>query len=635
MKKAFMGIGAGVIALSAICWVQGSAQKTGANLWRSLASNPQTPLAPVEPKVRDDIARDGAEELMRPEQKKRKIEVCGADSISVDTLSNFKAQPTGWFPGKIKVLADPHEALLAKLLLIERAQMSIDISTYIFEADESAMAILDGLRLALLRGVNVRLMIDAGGSMGEALKDQYRALRSLLLAKKLAEKSGLKPGQLDIVIFHPLGRFNTILSNAKEKVIDNVDLSSETGLNWDRRSHDKIFMIDKEIPEVTMAIVGGRNIHNAYYGYPQVDQDTYEDMEILTANDPGSRDSRKISNTLGKHYQNLFCSKGNRWLGLERIEAMGNLPSRHALLRMEGGFDRLLNEGGLRELYREMKGASGYAFLEEGWVRGRLMHGNEIQNLKRPISDVIVDPNAPFVEKFHNGDSIYTELVQLLAKADKTIDVCTPYVFVAENERDCLKKWVMEKAGRKIRLLSNSSATSDSALAMATFQHESAPEFMREGHYRCEDPVTHQVTEGEFDNHDLKIQVYQLGRLDNKMFKKGEVRDSRGQRVAPANFYGKLHSKYGIIDGRISFVGSHNLDQRSRRLNSETVFFVDSSKIGADLTQEFEKSLARSYLYGDPDLAIMNARPELKMRKRLMSILAFINEHIPQAAFAN
>lgn len=587
---------------------------------------------------------DEVEEIMRPEQKMRKIEVCGAQSLIFDTLSNFKAQPTGWFPGRVKVLADPHEALLAKLLLIEKAQKSIDVSTYIFEADESAMAILDGLRLALLRGVNVRFMIDSGGSLGEALKHQYRSMRSLLMVKKLAEKSGLKVGQIDIVIFHPLGRIKTILSNMRDKALEEVSMSNETGLNWDRRSHDKIFMIDKEIPEATMAIVGGRNIHNAYYGIPQVDQDTYEDMEILTANDPNSKDSRNIANTLGKHYQNLFCAKGNRWLSLQQMdkhldgtvfESFEDLPSRVALMKIKGGLERLLDQGNLRAQYTEMKGASGFDFLRDGMSRAKLMHGNEIQNLKRRVSDVVVDPDAPYKEKLFNGDSILSQLVRLMTKADKTIDVCTPYVFVAQNERDCLKRWVMKKPGRKIRLLSNSSATSDSALAMATFQHESAPEFMREGHYRCVDPVTHQVEEGEFDNHDLKIQVYQLGRLDNKMFKKGAVRDSLGRLVARTSFYGKLHAKYGIIDGKISFVGSHNLDQRSRRLNSETVFFVDSREVGAALTHEFEKSLGRSYLYGDPDLEIMNDRPELRFRKKLMSILGFINEHIPEAAFAN
>jgi phosphatidylserine/phosphatidylglycerophosphate/cardiolipin synthase-like enzyme len=248
---------------------------------------------------------------------------------------------------------------------------------------------------------------------------------------------------------------------------------------------------------------------------------------------------------------------------------------------------------------------------------------------------VFVDPNAPFVDNMRNGDSVYYQIRRLVGEADKTVDICTPYIFLSQNERDCFKKWAMEKPGRRVRVLSNSSVTSDSALAMTTFEYESAPELMREGHYRCVDPKTHEVSEGEFDNHDKKIQVYLLGRLDNMMLNKGIVKDSRGRFVLLSEFYGKLHAKFGIVDGRYSFVGSHNLDQRSKHLNSETAFFIDNPKVASVLTQEFEKAIKRSYLYGDPDLEIMNARPEIRLRKKLMTVLDFINKKFPKAGYAN
>jgi len=573
----------------------------------------------------------GAEEIIDDAVKQRKIEVCGAHALFVDTLSNFDDRGTGWFPGRALLLADSHEAILAKLLLIQKAKISVDLSTYIFAPDETSEAVLDALRLALLRGVHVRFMIDAGGSVGETLGDQYRHLRALLMAHSEMEKSGLKVGKLDIVIFHPLGRLNTMLSNFKERLFDQVDVASETSLNWNRRSHDKIFMIDKESREDAVAIVGGRNLDNKYFGYPERDQDTYEDMEVLVTNDPGSRDPRMLSNTLGAHFQNLFCSKGNSWLKFNDFAGL----SRDALEDIEGAAGRLVNTPLLRDLYARMAGTSGYDFMRSGLVSAQLSPGNEIQNLKRRGSDVFVDPNAPFVEKLYNGNSVYLQVRRLMHDADKSIDICSPYIFIPLNERECLKKWAMEKPGRKIRILSTSAATSDSALTLAAFERESAPELLREGHYRCADPKTHEISEGEFDNHDSKIQVYQYGRLNDKIFKSGKVRDHLGRLVKLIAVYGKLHAKYGVIDGRYSFIGSHNLDQRSRRLNSETAIFVDSQKIAADTTREFEKLIQKSYQYGDPDLQLMNEQSEVRTRNKLMSILAFINKHFPEAGFAN
>jgi putative cardiolipin synthase len=616
---------------------QPSFQISGQSLGLSESDNIRG-LASSDPRV------DGVSEILPEEIRKRKIEVCGERSLRFDTTSNFDDQATGWFPGRAKILIDPHEALLAKLLLIQRAKKSIDISTYIYTVDESSNAILDELRLAIQRGVNVRFMIDSGGSLGTGFMNQYRHVRALLQARENSLKMGMKTGTVDVVIFHPLGRFMTLASGLRERLFNNVDLSSETALNWNRRSHDKIVMIDKENREDTVAIVGGRNLDNNYYGIPKINEDTYEDLEVLVTNDPTSKDSRTVGGALGKHYQNLFCSKGNRWLRLERatnaLEDAGysqyaNLPSKRALDDFEGYAERVEGSPQFRKLYDRMKGSSGKDFLKEGMISVKLSPGNEIQNFKRLTRDVFVDPNEPFVEKLYNGDSIYQQYRRLILNAEKTIDICTPYIFVPRNERECLKKWVMEKPGRRVRILSNSSATSDSALPMAAFEHESAPELMREGPFRCEDSKTHQVVEGVFDNRDGKIQVYQFGRLNNVMFTDAPVRDHRGKLVPLDAFYGKLHAKFGIVDGRYSFIGSHNLDPRSRNLNSETAFFLDSPKAADESTRFFEQLVARSYLYGDPDLQIMNSRPELSFRRKLMSILAFINENFPEAASAN
>lgn len=581
---------------------------------------------------KDKVDQNLQSETLRNAQLVRKIAICGPESLIKDSTSNYSPESSGWFEGYSKVLVDPHEAFLAKVLMIQKAQKSIDISTYIFSADESSNAYLEQLRLAVRRGVNVRFSIDSSGSMGEALKDQYRHLQALLEAQNEDTKH-FKPGTVDMVVFHPMLHLRAILSHFENRFLTKEALSSETTLNWDRRSHDKIIIIDKEIPGETMAIVGGRNFDNSYYGIPKVDDNTYEDMEILMKDVPRSLTGRNLSNTLEQHYQDLFCSKGNRWLSREQFGS--DFFSKKALKDFDGALDLVIKKSDMSELYAKMKTEN---FLDTDLQPGKLHSGNEIENLKRHSGKVMANPDLETAEDLPNGDSIYTQIYDLIYKADSTIDVCTPYIFIKSNERDCLKNWVMSKPGRQIRVLSNSAATSDSALAMATFDKETAPDFMKSGPYTChqrkivDGKIIEKDIRGVFDNRDHKIKVYELGRLDNIHFKK-----ELSERYPSTNwsYYGKLHAKFGIVDGHFSFVGSDNLDARSRNLNSETTFFIDNAKIAADLTRAFDKLAERSYLFDQSELQEMLKLKAVKTRVEEMKALDHLFTNIPESGFAN
>ena len=58
---------------------------------------------------------------------------------------------------------------------------------------------------------------------------------------------------------------------------------------------------------------------------------------------------------------------------------------------------------------------------------------------------------------------------------------------------------------------------------------------------------------------------------------------------------GQLHAKYAVFDRQASLVGSHNLDPRSERLNSETALVFDDPQAAAELARLFyENDLALS-----------------------------------------
>ena len=70
-----------------------------------------------------------------------------------------------------------------------------------------------------------------------------------------------------------------------------------------------------------------------------------------------------------------------------------------------------------------------------------------------------------------------------------------------------------------------------------------------------------------------------------------EIREWRGA----ADQEGTLHAKYAVFDGREAIIGSHNLDPRSERLNSETVLALRDPAVAGRLEKTFlEEDLPKS-----------------------------------------
>jgi phosphatidylserine/phosphatidylglycerophosphate/cardiolipin synthase-like enzyme len=89
-----------------------------------------------------------------------------------------------------------------------------------------------------------------------------------------------------------------------------------------------------------------------------------------------------------------------------------------------------------------------------------------------------------------------------------------------------------------------------------------------------------------------------------------------------------MHSKYAVIDGRRSLVGSYNLDPRSEQLNSETaVVFLEPT---------LAERLRRSYLDNDlrysrevtPEMAAKFEAPEAVVERFRKSIGHLFERHL-------
>jgi putative cardiolipin synthase len=148
------------------------------------------------------------------------------------------------------MLYQPIDAIAARLLLIEKAQKSIDLQYYIWQNDKIGALAWDALLRAADRGVKVRLLLDDNNST----KD----IDASLLAFD-------QHPNIEVRLFNPFVH-RTI------KVVDYLTDFKRTN----RRMHNKTFIIDGQV-----ALIGGRNMSNQYYDAGETFQ--FSDIDVFLA----------------------------------------------------------------------------------------------------------------------------------------------------------------------------------------------------------------------------------------------------------------------------------------------------------------------------------------------------------------
>jgi len=135
-----------------------------------------------------------------------------------------------------------------RLALIDSAELSIDVQTYLWRVDFSGRLLIDRIQRAAERGVRVRLLVDDFLTRG-----QDRAIAALN-----------EHPNIEIRIWNPgsrrqLGRNLEYITRLRE-------------LN--HRLHNKVLIVDNRV-----VISGGRNIADAYYGLS--DSYNFFDLDLL------------------------------------------------------------------------------------------------------------------------------------------------------------------------------------------------------------------------------------------------------------------------------------------------------------------------------------------------------------------
>src|SRR5881394_541709 len=161
----------------------------------------------------------------------------------------------GLSPGEersaFRLLSTGIDAFVARAVLIELAESTLDLQYYIFHPDRTGSLIIERLIAAADRGVKVRVLLDDWGT----------------LDKKDESVAGLDGHpNIDVKLFNPYTHRSGLYRLGEL-------LTDFTRVN--RRMHNKLFVADG-----IATILGGRNIGDEYFGVGELD---FQDVDVLGA----------------------------------------------------------------------------------------------------------------------------------------------------------------------------------------------------------------------------------------------------------------------------------------------------------------------------------------------------------------
>ncbi len=505
----------------------------------------------------------------------------GDDPIAYGMNADIPIQGAG---GKILGPDDEGaiDSLAAKLWMLENAEHSIDFGYYIFTPDIIGYAMIGAMCEAVKRGVDVRVMVDSLGSL--------KASRTTLAALKTCEQQAQ---------FIPLENGGISTRKARIQVmIFNAITKLSTSPN--RRSHDKLLIIDGDFHDKARMMTGGRNISLDYYGLTatgQHDPYGYRDSEILFK--PAETENDKtIGEVSAGYYTLLFLYRGNKQI----------LP---------------VNNDSARSLYRQelSKARDALATLKQfDLLKPHLAHMDEFMHQRFHPADVLLAHNLGNVTNknvtrnaVENLNKNPNSIMYILGKigdandGTETTRIVSPYLFLAQykdkqgnvlvDEAVAMREWLDTHPRARIEIVTNSVLTSDNFSSQAIIDMDTAPRLLLDEPTRAAwmalkaaDEVGGELTSSanwqQQVNHP-RLVIYETGKLDSSRLGHGKAH------------YAKLHAKF-FVEGEIGFVGTSNFDYRSRLYNSEMGYFFKSDPLANNLNAAFDYLVERSYRWGSP-----------------------------------
>lgn len=309
-----------------------------------------------------------------------------------------------------RLLNDGLDAFVVRVLLMEVAEASIDVQTYLYHDDITSRLFTHYLLRAADRGVRVRLLLDDFGHGG-----QEPMLAALASHPNIAVR-----------LFNPFASRSTPYLD----MLTNFSVKS-------RRMHNKTFTVDNRA-----AIIGGRNIGDTYFAADPITG--FADLDVLGVG-PFASD---ISNSFDTYWNHSLA------VPVDDLWPRGDTPALEAIRQ---------------QLLVDSESDQARAYLDRLRTLDII---NELLNHELALdwapSDVVFDhPDKLLTPADDTSSHMAPELVALLQSAHSEALIISPYFVPGDELVETLAHWKAQ--GARIVILTNSLAANDVAAVHAGY----------------------------------------------------------------------------------------------------------------------------------------------------------------------
>ncbi len=286
------------------------------------------------------------------------------------------------------------------------------------------------------------------------------------------------------------------------------------------------------IADGAVAIVGGRNLGDAYFS-ASTDQD-FGDLDVLAAGPI----VKQVAHNFDQFWNSTWAVPIGAMVG----------PPRE-------GFDMKAWLTALNARVEDFRTSDYVRSLRENAV-GPLVRGGTVPLVMGPAQALYDVPGDERTDTVENKGPMFPVLRQFVESAKQQVDLASPYFVPGANGVAIL--CAATARGVQIRVLTNSLASTDVPAVQVGYARY-RPQLLACG-----------------------VELYE-------MRPQGPVE----RYVRPGLSSGvSLHTKLIMVDGETIFVGSMNLDPRSKGLNTEVALRIDSLALGGQISRLFDEAIA-------------------------------------------
>lgn len=310
---------------------------------------------------------------------------------------NVSADEEAYIP-----LMNGHDALVARLSMIQHAEKSIDVQYYLYHNDTAGRLLTQYLLEAARRGVRVRMLID---DMATSWRDEEFAIVD-------------SHPNIEVRLYNPFAvrgafRFTQFISDFSRV---------------NHRMHNKALIADNQV-----AIIGGRNIGDEYFSHGGVQ---FSDMDMLVTQPA----TRKLSRVFDNYWNSEYVYPIDML-----VNTQGLTSKRRNKLQNTLEYSLMAPEA--TTYIEALKSSSFYAQVQAEklqWFEGKV--------------DVFADVPDKFLQS-KNEDHLIALLKPSLDAAKKSLFIISPYFVPGDKGVAYLAQKVQQ--GVEVSVVTNSLAATD------------------------------------------------------------------------------------------------------------------------------------------------------------------------------